>query len=127
MSINVTATRVGRVSEAERIQNVINAWIAAPAKVGKFSILGISGYGGVGKSYLIDGVLTEQKLETRDAITVKVNGANKQLLCDFMAMIDQKVAPRDIRFNGSRDSDEQFPETRELVALQRLLETKVEA
>lgn len=125
MSSNFASTRIGRTSEAARIQNVINEWIAAPAKSGKFLMVGISGYGGVGKSFLLNGVLAEQQLERRDVIPVRLDGSNKQLLSDLMAMIDEKMAPRDIRFKGSRLGDEQFPETRKLAIFQRKLEAKV--
>ena len=59
MKTGTPNTFIGRISESERIHHVINEWIAAPPKPGKLSILGISGYGGVGKSFLLNSVLAE--------------------------------------------------------------------
>lgn len=125
MSTSTPNTFIGRVSESERIHHVINEWIAAPAKTGNLTILGISGYGGVGKSFLLSTVLAEQKLETRDVFHVTIDGSDKPLLTDFMAMVDLKLAPRDMRFKGSNPNDDQFPQTRNLVESQRKLTAKV--
>ena len=127
MSSATSNNFIGRISESERIHNAINEWLAASPKTSKFSILGISGYGGVGKSFLLNSVLAEQKLETRDTFHVTIDGSDKPLLTDFMAMVDNMVAPRDIRFKGSKPGDDQFPETRSLVESQRKLTAKVVA
>jgi len=116
----------GRINESERIQRVINAWMAAPKEINWFGILGISGYGGVGKSYLLKSVLNEQKLETRDVFPVMLDGSNKPLLSDFIAMVDEKLASRTVSFKGVRAGEDQFPETRKLLCAQRKLSAKVD-
>lgn len=119
-------TRFGRVPETERIQQTLNAWLAAPQETNWFGILGFSGYGGVGKSYLLNTVLNDQKLETRDVFRVQLDGSIKPLLSDFFGMVDQRLAPRTVSFRGSKADEDQFPETRKLVDAQRRLAIKVD-
>lgn len=122
-----TNTRFARANEAERIQNVLNEWIAAPVNAGGLTVLGVSGYGGVGKSFLLNSVLNEKKLENRDALVIRIDGGNNRLLTDFMGFVDEKLAPKMVRFKGSNPKDDQFPETRKLVSHQRKLAAKVVA
>jgi putative protein kinase ArgK-like GTPase of G3E family len=84
-----TNTRFARANEAERIQNVLNEWIAAPVNAGGLTVLGVSGYGGVGKSFLLNSVLNEKKLENRDALVIRIDGGNNRLLTDFMGFVDE--------------------------------------
>ncbi len=120
-------TPFGRANEADRIQNVLNEWIAAPVNTGGLTVLGVSGYGGVGKSFLLNSVLNEKKLEGRDALVIKIDGGKKRLLTDFMGFVDEKLAPKVVRFKGSNPKDDQFPETRKLVSHQRKLAANVVA
>jgi hypothetical protein len=122
-----TNARFARANEAERIQNVLNEWIAAPLNAGGLTVLGVSGYGGVGKSFLLNSVLNEKKLENRDALVIRIDGGNNRLLTDFMGFVDEKLAPKMVRFKGSNPKDDQFPETRKLVSHQRKLAAKVVA
>lgn len=126
MSKITPPARFGRATESERIQHVLDAWLAAPKETNWFGILGISGYGGVGKSYLLNTVLSDQKLENRDVFRVQLDGSSKPLLSDFIGMVDQKLAPRNVSFKGSKPNEDQFPETRKLLDSQRRLTLKVD-
>jgi len=120
-----TNTCFGRATETERIKNVLNAWQAAPAKTSSFKILGISGYGGVGKSFLLNSMLNELQTSRSDAFTIQIDGSNKQILGDFISLIDEKLAPSRVSFKGAQLKDDQFPETRKLISYQRKLSKKV--
>lgn len=126
MSTKQPPGRFGRITETEKIQQVLNTWLAAPKESNWFGILGISGYGGVGKSYLLNSVLGDQHLESRDVFRVQLDGSSKPLLADFFGMVDQKLAPRTVIFKGSKPDEDQFPETRKLLNSQRRLTAKVE-
>ena len=61
-----------------------------------FCIIGISGHGGVGKSYLFENVLRESRAHLNDALVIRIDGSNATLLADFAAMIDYQLAPRNL-------------------------------
>ncbi|MBU0967305.1 MAG: hypothetical protein KKA54_13100 [Proteobacteria bacterium] len=71
-------------------------WLNSPAKPGQINIFGISGYGGIGKSYLLSQVLEHEKPVSKGYLTVKIDGADPSILGDFMALYDRKFAPRTI-------------------------------
>lgn len=61
-----------------------------------FGVIGISGYGGVGKTFLLDDVLRQTTLELADALIIRVDGSNPKILRDFAAMVDYQLAPRSL-------------------------------
>ena len=63
---------------------------------------GISGYGGVGKSYLLDSVLRGVKGSLKDSLVIRLDGSAPKLLADFAAMIDHQLAPHPLPASGAK-------------------------
>ena len=119
-------TCFGRSDETRKIENVFHEWLAAPKEACWFGILGISGSGGIGKTYLLNSVLQDFSLETRDVFPVQLDGKNKALLADFAGVVDEKLAPKTIRFKGAKANYDYFPETRKYITEFRKLTTRIE-
>jgi hypothetical protein len=82
----------GRASEYKDLSDDIASFEAA--RGASFGIIGISGLGGVGKSYLLDYVLRESKPHLADALIIRVDGSNTKLLTDFAGLVNHQLAPR---------------------------------
>jgi len=75
------------------------------------SIIGLSGHGGIGKSYLLDAVLQDAQLADEGVCHIQVDGSDQELLGDFMRLVDLKFAP--LKLDGGGDFD-RFPRVRKL-------------
>jgi hypothetical protein len=115
----------GRNNEYRLLCDDLAAFAAIKPKTPSFKIIGISGYGGVGKSYLFDNVLRESRPHLNDALVVRVDGSNKKLLADFAAMIDYQLAPRNLPAPANPKFD-YFHMTRKFVHALYSLRQKVE-
>lgn len=103
----------------------VSAWLDSGAKAGQVNIFGISGYGGIGKTYLLNQVLEHFKPTSKGYLKIKVDGADPSILGDFMALYDRKFSPKTIP-NGKADYD-YFPHVRDLVRQHTALAKAVEA
>jgi hypothetical protein len=113
---------VARKSEYAVISDTIASFASRPASGGGLQIIGVSGYGGVGKSYLLENVLREAKRSLNDSLIIRLDGSNPKLLVDFAAIIDHQLAPPTLPAPANAKYD-YFSQTRRLVrALRRLRE-----
>lgn len=102
-------------------------WLDSVAKPGQVDIFGISGYGGIGKSYLLGQVLDHMKPVSKGYLQIAVDGRDPSILGDFMALYDRRFAPRTVP-NGKPNND-YFPHVRHLArqhaAFAKAVETAV--
>ncbi len=84
----------GRDNEHELLCRDLTAFAKVEPGTSSFGLIGISGYGGVGKSFLLESVLQHTKHELNDALVIRVDGSNTKILRDFAAMVDYQLAPR---------------------------------
>ena len=99
-------------------------WIDEAASTEGVSIIGVSGYGGIGKSYLLNSALQHQRLRDRGFSEIRVDGSDRAILGDFMKMLDCKFSP--IRLDPAHPSRDYFPRIRRLARAHRTLEKQIE-
>jgi hypothetical protein len=92
--------------------NQVCSWFDSQTEPGKVDIYGISGSGGIGKSFLLRHVLEHKRLETRGFLSIKLDGADKSILGDLIGIYDRSLAPRSIQ-KGKQNRD-YFPHARKL-------------
>ncbi len=90
----------------------ISSWFDAVAEAGRVDIYGISGYGGIGKSFLLRHVLDQKRPAKKGFLPLMVDGSNPAILGDMMAIFDQCLAPRSIPLG--KESFDYFPRARRL-------------
>jgi len=103
----------------------VSDWLGSTAKPGQVDIFGISGYGGIGKSYLLNQVLDHIKPASKGYLKINIDGADPSILGDFMALYDRKFAPRTVP-NGKANYD-YFPHSRDLARQHTAFAKVVEA
>ncbi|MDT8419963.1 MAG: hypothetical protein RQ754_05995 [Desulfuromonadales bacterium] len=101
----------------------VTTWLNSEAKSGQVDIFGISGYGGIGKTYLLSQVLDNIKPVSKGYLQIKIDGSDPSILGDFMALYDRKFAPRTVP-HGKSDYD-YFPHARDLVRQHKVLTKSV--
>lgn len=102
-----------RTLEAESLRQ----WLLKDTASQKLSIFGISGYGGVGKSFLLKSVLDEVALYNKGWLEIRVDGSNRAATGDFAVLLDTKLAPQ--RLGVGKAAEDFFPQTRRLVSEHR--------
>jgi hypothetical protein len=113
-----SATDAYRRSEATRLRAIITGHTEGLA------ICGISGPGGIGKSYLVEHVLSSIETATSGWLVLHIDAAQAQVRGDFFALVDGQLArrslgpPADARLNY-------FPETRRVASAHRALLARV--
>ena len=104
--------------------STVTGWLDADAKPGQVDIFGISGYGGVGKTYLLDQVLAYANPVSRGYLQIRVDGQDSSILGDFMALYDRKFAPKKLHIG--KPNYDYFPHARALVLERDKLQKRVE-
>ena len=107
-----------RPSEATRLRSIITSHSHGLA------ICGVSGPGGIGKSYLIDHVLSSIDPAKSGWLTLHTDASHAQLRGDFFALVDGQMARRSIGPPADPGVD-YFPQTRRVAAAHRALVTRV--
>ncbi|MDZ4251256.1 MAG: hypothetical protein U1A72_01615 [Sulfuritalea sp.] len=102
-----------RTIESESLRQ----WLLKDAGNQNLSIFGISGYGGVGKSFLLKSVLDELQLHSKGWLEIRVDGSNRAATGDFAVLLDTKFAPQ--RLGVGKASEDFFPQIRRLIAEHR--------
>ena len=77
-------------------------------------IIGVSGYGGVGKTYLVRHVLEELEPEKSGSLVIWVDGGAKDLNGDFMRLVNESLAPLQLKGVPDSSGHDFFPRTRKL-------------
>jgi len=113
-----------RTSRPDEFRTV-SSWLDTCANPGQVDIFGISGYGGIGKTYLLSQVLDHIKPISKGYLEIKIDGADPSILGNFMALYDRKFSPRTVP-NGKSDYD-YFPHVRDLVRRHAEITKAVEA
>jgi hypothetical protein len=107
-----------RPSEATRLRNIVTGHSAGLA------ICSISGAGGIGKSYLIEQVLSSLETSKSGWLTLRIDAAQEQVRGDFIALIDGQLARRTLGPPANPRID-YFPETRRVASANRALVARV--
>lgn len=105
----------GREAESTSLKEEISVFCSERPSPHSLRIVGISGYGGVGKSYLLSGVLRELRESLDECLIIRVDGSEPKLLADFAAIIDHQLAPHPLATLGANPKYEYFALTRKLV------------
>lgn len=84
------------------------------------SICGVSGPGGVGKTYLVENVLESIDLAKEGFLTLSVNGADRMRANDFLGLVEGQLAARSLPAPAGADKD-YFPQIREVSEIHRKL------
>lgn len=103
---------VRRESELTRITQLLTS--PGPG----LSVCGISGAGGVGKSYLLQQALEAVDLEALGILQLSVDGSNPQMRGDFFGILEQLFRRN---LNPKSPHRDYFPHVRELARLHREL------
>ena len=82
------------------------------------NICGISGLGGVGKTFLVEHVLSGLVLEKEGFLRLMVNGSNTQNRRDFLGLIDGQLTPRSLPPPAKSKAD-YFPQVRDIASIHR--------
>jgi hypothetical protein len=90
----------------------VTKWLEPTAEAGRVDIYGISGYGGIGKSFLLRHVLDHKRPATKGFLTITLDGSNPSILGDLMGIYDHNMGPRTIP-HGKQNFD-YFPRARRL-------------
>jgi hypothetical protein len=102
----------------------VTGWLDSTARPGQVDIFGISGYGGVGKSYLWGQVLEYSQPQERGYLRISVDAQDSAILGDFTALYDRRFAPNQLPVG--RPNFDHFPHARALVRQRRRLEKRVD-
>lgn len=116
----------GRKTEFRLLEEDILSFCLLRPSARTFRIIGISGYGGVGKSYLLDSVLREVKASLKDSLVIRLDGSDPKLLADFAAIIDHQLAPHPLPVPGAKPKIDYFSLTRRLVRSLNKLRERVD-
>jgi hypothetical protein len=92
--------------------NQIGKWLDTDAQPGRVDLFGISGYGGIGKSFLLRHAFDHYRPESKGYLNITLDGSDQSILGDFMGLYDRSLAPRSISC-GKRNFD-YFPHARHL-------------
>jgi hypothetical protein len=114
-----TDTDAYRPSEATQLQTIITGHREGLA------ICGISGAGGIGKSYLVEHVLSSLETAKAGWLALRIDAAQAQARGDFFALVDGQLARRSLPPPADPRVD-YFPATRRLAAAHRALIAQVE-
>lgn len=107
-----------RPFEATRLRDVVTGHREGLA------ICGISGAGGIGKSYLVEHVLSSLEPAKAGWLALRVDAAQAQTRGDFFALVGGQLARRSLAPPADPRVD-YFPETRRVAAAHRALVAKV--
>ena len=102
----------------------VTGWLDSDAEPGQVDVYGISGYGGVGKSYLWSQVLECSQPQERGYLRISVDAEDPEVLGDFTALYDREFSPQPLPV-GRPDFD-YFPHARALVRERRSLEKRID-
>lgn len=91
----------------------VAGWFDKPARPGQVDIFGISGYGGVGKSYLLNQVFSSVDPLSRGYLRITVDGSDASILGDFMGLYNHRFAPKAVPLG--KPNFDYFPHARTLV------------
>jgi AAA ATPase domain len=98
----------GRIAEIDDLQKAL----ALPNS--NLEIVGVSGYGGVGKTHLVRHVIDQVRPEQDGRLVLWIDGSAKGLAGDFMRILTEMLAPQHLRGVGSSAKNEFFPQVRRL-------------
>lgn len=101
----------------------ISDWFDTGNTQGGIDIYGISGYGGIGKSYLLDHAIKRIKPRAKGYLHIHVDGSDSSILGDMVAILDRRLAPKSVP--GAKPGYDHFPHSRRLVREHAKLENKV--
>ena len=113
-----TAREAFRPSEATRLRDTVMDHRDGLA------ICGISGAGGIGKSYLVEHVLSSLEPANAGWMTLRIDAAQAEARGDFFALVDGQLARRSLAPPADPRLD-YFPATRRVAAAHRELVARV--
>lgn len=87
-------------------------WFETAAQPARVDIYGISGYGGIGKSFLLRHAIEREQPISKGYLTITLDGADPAILGDLMGIYDRLLAPRSIP--RGRPHYDYFPRARHL-------------
>lgn len=90
----------------------VGKWLDSPPVSGHIDIFGLSGYGGIGKSFLLRHVFDHIRPEKKGFLTITLDGSDSSILGDMMGVYDHRLAPRSVP-RGKQNYD-YFPHARRL-------------
>ena len=103
----------------------VASWLDWPALPGGINIFGISGFGGVGKSFLLGQVLSSTRPQTKGFLTLAVDGSDPSIVGDFVGIFSHRLTPKSIPFGNPKC--DYFPRSRRLITKYDQLKHKIEA
>lgn len=102
----------------------VAGWLDSDARPGKVDIYGISGHGGVGKSYLLNHAREHAAPVSKGYLEITVDASDTSILGDFMELYGRKFAPRALA-KGKPNYD-YFPHARVLARRHAKLAKRIE-
>jgi hypothetical protein len=108
-----------RPSEFHRVSK----WLDSNPEHGKVDIYGLSGYGGIGKSFLLRHVLDHIRPTGKGFLSIIADGSDPSILGNLIGIYDHSLAPRSVP-RGKKNYD-YFPHSRRLALEYAKLERDV--
>lgn len=108
-----------RPSEFDRVCK----WLDSNSEHGKVDIYGLSGYGGIGKSFLLRHVLDHIRPTNKGFLSIFLDGSVPSILGNLIGIYDHSLAPRTVP-SGKQNYD-YFPHARRLALEYAKLERAV--
>lgn len=99
-------------------------WFSPTGSPGSVEIFGLSGFGGIGKSYLLNQALEQVRPRSRGYLKISIDGSDRSILGNLMAIYKKQLQPSSIP-GGKRNFD-YFPESGKLANKHAELQQKVE-
>lgn len=110
-----------RASEVARLSKLLHASDEG------LSVCSISGPGGVGKTYLVDQVLSSERPQELGYIQLTTNAADSRTRGDFFGLVEGQLAPESGLPPPARPDRDCFPRIQKVAALHRELVERAEA
>jgi hypothetical protein len=92
--------------------NRVRKWLDSNPEHGKVDIYGLSGYGGIGKSFLLRHVLDHIRPTGNGFLSIILDGSDPSILGNLIGIYDHSLAPRSVPY-GKQNYD-YFPHARRL-------------
>lgn len=113
------------IQESRRTElQQVKGWFSATGVPGSVEIFGLSGFGGIGKSYLLNHALEQVRPRSRGVLKITIDGSDRSILGNMMAIYERQLRPSTVP--GGKRNYNYFPESGKLARKHAEIEKKFE-
>jgi hypothetical protein len=110
-------------SRPTELQQVMG-WFSDTGAPGSVEIFGLSGFGGIGKSYLLNHALEQVRPRSWGGLKISIDGSDRSILGNMMAIYEKQLRPSTVP--GGKRNYNYFPESGKLARKHAEIEKKFE-